>query len=100
MSNKAFEYMAAGVPLLSSMRGEMETFLTAEQIGLNYVSTDSGSLLAQIQWFVEHPAERRAMGQRARQIFLERFDASHVYPAMVQHLEGVVERARQRQGAR
>jgi glycosyltransferase involved in cell wall biosynthesis len=98
MPNKMFEYMAAGVPLLSSMRGEMEAFLAAEQIGLTYESTDSESLLAQIQWFVERPAERRAMGQRARQIFLERFDASRVFPATVQHLEGVVERARQRQG--
>lgn len=97
MPNKMFEYMAAGVPLLSSMRGEMETFLAAERIGLTYESVDHESLLAQIQWFVEHPAERRAMGQRARQLFFERFDASRVYPAMVQHLEGVVERARQRQ---
>jgi glycosyltransferase involved in cell wall biosynthesis len=100
MPNKMFEYMAAGVPLLSSMRGEMETFLAAERIGLTYESVDHESLLAQIQWFVDHPAERRAMGQRARQIFLERFDASRVFPATVQHLEGVVERARQRQGAR
>jgi len=98
MPNKMFEYMAAGVPLLSSVRGEMETFLAAERIGLTYESADCDELLAHIQWFVEHPAERRAMGLRARQIFLERFDASQVFPALVRHLEGVVERARRPQG--
>ena len=90
LPNKPFEYMAAGLPILSSLRGELEELITKEQIGLAYRAGDEESLAQQILWFIEHPEERLAMGVRARRLFERRYDAALVYAKLAQHLEHVL----------
>jgi glycosyltransferase involved in cell wall biosynthesis len=82
--------MAAGLPLLSSLPGELEGMITEHQIGLHYKAGDVESLVEKIAWFAEHPEERMAMGQRSRRLFEERFRADIIYPKLVAHLERVV----------
>ena len=89
LPNKPFEYMAAGLPLLSSLRGELEDLIRIEQIGLQYQAGKANSLVEQIRWLVTHPAEREDMGLRARRLFEERFSAEVIYPRLVEHLEKV-----------
>jgi glycosyltransferase involved in cell wall biosynthesis len=93
LPNKPFEYMAAGLPLLSSLPGELEQLITEHQIGLHYRAGDVQSLVEKIIWFTEHPEERMAMGRRARRLFEERFRADVIYPKLVTHLEQVVAKA-------
>ena len=93
LPNKPFEYMAAGLPLLSSLSGELERLITDHQIGLHYRAGDEKSLVEKIAWLTEHPAERVAMGQRARRLFEERFRADIIYPKLVAHLEQVAANA-------
>ena len=81
--------MAAGLPLLSSLRGELEDLIRIEQIGLQYQAGKANSLVEQIRWLVTHPAEREDMGLRARRLFEERFSAEVIYPRLVEHLEKV-----------
>ena len=90
LPNKPFEYMATGLPLLSSLPGELEEEITGHQIGLHYRAGDVQSLIEKIMWLAEHPEERIAMGQRARKLFEERFRADIIYPRLVAHLERVV----------
>ncbi|MBF0119173.1 MAG: glycosyltransferase family 4 protein [Desulfobacterales bacterium] len=89
LPNKPFEYMAAGLPLLSSLRGELDDLIKKEQIGLKYRAGDSNSLVKQILWLAEHPEERISMGKRSRQLFEERYNADLIYPKLVEHLEFV-----------
>lgn len=93
LPNKPFEYMAAGLPLLSSLSGELERLIAEHQIGLQYQAGDVDSLVEKIVWLAEHPAERAAMGQRARKLFEEQFQAEIIYPKLVTHLEKVAARA-------
>ena len=93
LPNKPFEYMAAGLPLLSSLPGELETLIQDEQIGLQYQAGDVQSLVEKIVWLSEHPSERVAMGQRASKLFEERFRADIIYPRLVAHLEQVAANA-------
>lgn len=87
LPNKAFEYMSAGLPLLSSHRGDLEKIICDEQIGLQYKSGDANSLVEQIRRLAAHPDERLAMGRRARKLFENRFSADIIYPELVRHLE-------------
>jgi len=92
LPNKPFEYMAAGLPILSSLRGELATLIHEEQIGLQYQAGNVASLIEKIRWLAANPDARREMGMRARKLFEERFSAEVIYPRLVRHLEGVARR--------
>lgn len=89
LPNKPFEYMAAGLPILSSLHGELEDLIKDEAIGLQYQAGDVGSLAIQLVWLSEHPEERKEMGKRSRKLFEERYDADLIYPSLVKHIEFV-----------
>lgn len=87
LPNKPFEYMAAGLPQISSLGGELEEILRQHRIGLQYAAGDARSLHDQIAVLVSDPETRRQMSLRARQVFQEYFDAALIYPALAAHLE-------------
>jgi glycosyltransferase involved in cell wall biosynthesis len=90
LPNKPFEYMSAGLPLLSSLRGELEDLIRGAQIGLQYEAGDAASLVERIRWLAANPKAREAMGQRARRLFESTYSAEVIYPKLVRHLEQVV----------
>jgi glycosyltransferase involved in cell wall biosynthesis len=69
-SNKPFEYLACGIPLLASDLPEWkETFVTPGY-ALACRSSDAESIARSLRWFIEHPEEARKMGERGRQRIL------------------------------
>ena len=86
LPNKPFEYMAAGLPILSSLEGELKTIIEQQGIGLQYKASDPIDLKDKIMWFLSHPEETKAMGQRAKALFEEKYNADVVYPGLVDHL--------------
>lgn len=86
LPNKPFEYMAAGLPILSSLEGELKTIIEQQGIGLQYKASDPIDLKDKIMWFLSHPDETKAMGQRAKALFEEKYNADVVYPGLVDHL--------------
>jgi glycosyltransferase involved in cell wall biosynthesis len=86
LPNKPFEYMAAGLPILSSLSGELCEMIATEGIGLQYQSGNAASLAMQIQHLVSHPEERLKIGRRARAVFEQRFSADVVYPDLIKHM--------------
>lgn len=89
LPNKPFEYMAAGLPLISSLHGDLEELVRKEGIGLQYNADDPHSLLEQIRWLTDHPLERQTMGRRAKELFEKRFREDIVYNGLIDHLEQV-----------
>lgn len=87
---KPIEYMAAGLPLLSSLKGEMRSILEKEQCGVYYAPGDPIMLAESVQWYLNNPTERVTMGQKARDLFERRFDAAVIYPEFVRHLERLI----------
>jgi glycosyltransferase involved in cell wall biosynthesis len=65
-SNKAFDYMAAGLPLLVSDLPEWRTMFVEPGYALACNPNDPDSIAAALAWFLDHEAERRAMGARGR----------------------------------
>lgn len=66
-SNKAFEYLARGLPLLVSPLPDWEAMFVAPGYGIVCDVEDTDSLVAALRWYLENPARRQAMGERGRQ---------------------------------
>jgi glycosyltransferase involved in cell wall biosynthesis len=69
-SNKPFEYLACGIPLLVSDLPEWKETFVAPGYALACRSSDAESIARSLRWFMEHPEETRQMGERGRQRIL------------------------------
>ena len=65
-SNKPFDYMAAGLALLVSDRPDWRDMFVEPGYARACDPTDPASIAAALTWFLDHPAERRAMGASGR----------------------------------
>lgn len=65
-SNKAFDYMAAGLALLVSDRPDWRDMFVSPGYGRACDPSDPASISAALNWFLDHPEERRAMGANGR----------------------------------
>jgi glycosyltransferase involved in cell wall biosynthesis len=65
-SNKAFDYMACGLPLLVSDLPEWVTTFVEPGYALASDPDDPDSIEVALRWFLDHPDERREMGRRCR----------------------------------
>jgi glycosyltransferase involved in cell wall biosynthesis len=90
LPNKPFEYMAAGLPLLSSLPGELEELIRMNHIGRGYIAGDPLSLSNEIRWFYAHPEETKKMGERSIDLFSKKFRNDILYKEFSEHLERIV----------
>jgi glycosyltransferase involved in cell wall biosynthesis len=65
-SNKAFDYMAAGLALLVPDRPDWHDMFVGPGYARACDPSDPSSIAAALTWFLDHPAERRAMGKIGR----------------------------------
>lgn len=86
---KPLEYMAAGLPLISSLRGELATMLAESDCGRYYRAGDATSLMAELRWFSAHRREAAKMGQNARRLFEVRFDSQKIYADFARYIEQI-----------
>jgi len=97
LPNKLFEYLAAGLPVLSSLSGETEAFIRDAECGLTYSPRDSAGLIAALELLLSNPELRREMGRRSRRVFETGYSADVVYGRMASHLERIVSEYRRGQ---
>ncbi|HEX2517050.1 MAG TPA: glycosyltransferase [Chloroflexota bacterium] len=65
-SNKPFDYLACGLALLVPDLPDWRRLYVAPGYGLACDPGDPGSIAAALGWFLAHPGELRAMGERGR----------------------------------
>ncbi len=65
-SNKPFDYMAAGLALLVSDRPDWRDMFAGPGYARACDPTDPASIAAALAWYLDHPAERQAMGASGR----------------------------------
>jgi glycosyltransferase involved in cell wall biosynthesis len=66
-SNKAFDYMACGLPLLVSDLPDWVSTFVEPGFGRACDPNDADSIEAELRWYLDHPDERREMGRRCRE---------------------------------
>jgi glycosyltransferase involved in cell wall biosynthesis len=66
-SNKPFDYMACGLPLLVTDSLDWTSTFVCSGFARACDPADADSIEAQLRWYIEHPDERREMGRRSRE---------------------------------
>jgi glycosyltransferase involved in cell wall biosynthesis len=65
-SNKPFDYLACGLALLVSDLPDWEKIYVEPGYGLACDPDDPESVATALKWFLDHPQEMRAMGEKGR----------------------------------
>jgi glycosyltransferase involved in cell wall biosynthesis len=87
MPNKVFTYMSGGLPILSSLGGELEAFLSREGIGLTCRGPQA--LAAAFVALMGDEPRRAEMARKAQAVFDERYEAGRLYGDYADHVERV-----------
>jgi glycosyltransferase involved in cell wall biosynthesis len=87
--NKAFEYLSYGLPLISSIEGELARDIDRLDLGFNYPAGDRAALRASIDNLLGTPEHHAVQSSNARACFEAHGDAARVYARLTDHLEVV-----------
>lgn len=90
LPNKLFEYMAFGLPVLTSLQGEARSLVEAAQCGMYFAAGSPESLVDGVVSLADDPGGRARMALSARREFEEHYSANTVYGRFADHLESVV----------
>lgn len=87
---KTFDYMAAGLALVSSVPGELQCFMQANRFGVHYHAASPESLAAAISAMTNDPQALIQMGHRSRQIVESEFDRRKLSLDLINFAERLV----------
>jgi glycosyltransferase involved in cell wall biosynthesis len=90
LTNKLFEYMAAGLPILSSLQGEAAALLAEHDVGLTYIAGDATDLAEKISRLATDAQLAARLAGNARRVFQHNYAAESVYSRFADHLENAV----------
>ena len=88
MPIKLYDYLAAGLPIVSSLLGELEDFLREERIGLQYLSGDAESLSRALEMLAKDEVMRLRMAKISYDGAMK-FDQAVQYAKLVEIAEKV-----------
>jgi len=94
LPNKPLEYLSAGLPVVSSLKGTLKRLLEEHHCGMTYGEGDPDSLVATLVFLHDHREASYEMSRNARELFAGRFDAEKVYGELIGHLERIEEASR------
>jgi glycosyltransferase involved in cell wall biosynthesis len=87
LPNKSIEYLSAGLPVVSSLKGTLESLLSNYNCGVTYVNDDAESLVAALINLYDYPEQLKILSQNAIAIYKGMFVAEKVYEDMISYLE-------------
>lgn len=86
-SNKPFDYMACGLPLLVTDMPEWESTFVEPGYGRACDPEDPDSIEAELRWLLEHSEERAEMGRRCRDKVREAWNYEVMFSEVLASLE-------------
>lgn len=86
LPNKVMEYLSAGLPVVSSLGGELERLLRDNECGLTYNCGDADALATVLIRLAENAPELRSLSRNASRTFEKMFRADNVYGDMAEYL--------------
>ena len=91
MPNKPFEYLSSGLPLISSLEGEMADLVDQHGFGLNYLPGDLDGLCLSIGRLADNVDLHDEMSKNALKFFERYGDADKIYDEYAIHIEKIIE---------
>lgn len=91
LPNKPFEYLYGGLPIITSLSGELADLLAKYNCGVAYAPYDIDRLLEIIQHLYKHRDLLTEMSKNARNLYKSRFSSSIIYQRYEKHLVKVVD---------
>jgi len=85
--NKLIDYVAHGLPVVSSLAGEAAALLDEYQAGVGYRAGDKASFEKAVGVLKGDLGRREALRAGALRLAAEKFDAADIYAAFVRELE-------------
>ncbi len=92
--NKVFEYLSAGVPLISSLEGEIAGLIDRYKIGLNYLPGDVDGLFSVVQKMASENSLRENMAINSCNFFDAYGDADNIYSEYADFIEEIAKKHR------
>src|SRR5262249_31572427 len=77
--NKAIEYLAHGLPIMTSLQGPVSALVDLKNCGRTYGETDPSGLARVIEDLHHQPAQLKTMSENALRAYREQFQADSVY---------------------
>jgi glycosyltransferase involved in cell wall biosynthesis len=93
-SNKAFDYMACGLPLLVSDLPEWVATFVKPGYALQCDPDDADSIESALRWYIENPSKRSEMGRNARQKIQKVWNYNTAFGAVLAEIESTSDLAR------
>jgi glycosyltransferase involved in cell wall biosynthesis len=87
--NKAFVYLSAGLPIVSSVEGDLKELIKKYNIGLYYPPNDLGLLVECIKKLYEDRSLYEKMSWNAKEIFNKFLDAEKIYNEYAEYVEEI-----------
>ena len=88
--NKLFEYLSAGLPIISSLKGEISEELRVHKCGYNYDSHSEKSLRATILTMFSNKEKTKKMGKNAQHLFQKKYSHSLIFTDTEQYLKKLI----------
>lgn len=89
LPNKSIEYLSAGLPIVSSLKGTLETLLSTYDCGVTYENGNPSSLETALVYLYDNRDRVKDMSTKGYGLFKERFVAEKVYGEMIEYLESI-----------
>lgn len=86
MPDKAYDYMAAGLPIVNSLRGELETLVAERGFGIQYSAGDATSLAEALGRLAANEGLRKRMAANSSLAAME-FDTNVQYAKYAEFVE-------------
>jgi glycosyltransferase involved in cell wall biosynthesis len=90
--NKVIEYLAAGLPIVSSLGGDVKELLERHKCGVTYRCGDSAALAELLKEVLGDRQRLVAMSGNAKRLFETTYGAEKVYGEMIEYLREVGDR--------
>jgi len=89
LPNKPFEYMAASLPIITSLEGELRRMIEENDIGKFYPPGDAVALVDAILYFRKYPETLSSMGKRGRKLYEYSYRSDLIYPKFADHIKSI-----------
>jgi glycosyltransferase involved in cell wall biosynthesis len=92
------EAFANGLPVVASRLGSMSEIVEDGGTGLHFTAGDARDLSEKVTWLLDHPRERRRMGEAARAAYQQRYTPEANYEVLVSAYNEAIDAAKVRYG--